>query len=769
MSVVSPPRPSTRRTAPRRTEAQVALAERRAQAHRLWSLSLALILFYVVTVSTLSPLLDGASWWLSVAMLGAIVLSTAAATRSLGARTWIATAVAGVVWIALLVLFFAPDRSFALVVPTFDTAEVFFDLAREGRRSIEQQGTPADVDIGIRFVLAVGAGAFALLLDAVAVAARMPAFVGIPALGIALVPGIVLGDVNLLALAMCGAAYLVVLWADTRVRRLSGQQPAGMLGIGAIAVVGSLVFAAAAPGYNGESLLPSSGGSVFGRGVSPLVDLGKDLRRPGGAQQFSYVTTSDASLYFRLLTLDEFNGTTWRAGSDRNRRPNEPGTLLSVPGLTTDIETEPTTTTVQVDGMVAPWLPVPFPSVRVVGADGRWVWDTDGLTLSSRLSSANGQSYIAESVLIKPTRDQLIAAQPAFPPSVSRFLELPEEVPPILTTTLAEVTGGRTNAYDKAFAIQQYLRSTAFVYSVEAPVDDGYDGDGFDVIAKFLEKKSGYCVHFSSAMAIMARMAGIPARVSLGYLPGDRIVGADTRLSYTVGTDDLHSWPELYFSGVGWVPFEPTPGRGVVPDYARAATNGADGRGAGDLGASERRQQEQAPVAPVDTSSATGGGAAQPPSPAALAGAALVLLVILCIPGVLRVLRRRTRLRALRSGRAGPLTAWREIADTAQDHGIRVSDVDTPRAFAATLAAGSVRTTEESDALAGLLDAVEHLRFANPENAVDRVRGSSLASATELIDAAIRRNADLPGRLRATCAPASVLSPNSPRLRTEPA
>ena len=97
---------------------------------------------------------------------------------------------------------------------------------------------------------------------------------------------------------------------------------------------------------------------------------------------------------------------------------------------------------------------------------------------------------------------------------------------------------------------------------MEAPVDDGYDGDGFEVIAEFLEKKSGYCVHFSSAMAILARMAGIPARISLGYLPGDRVVGADTRLSYTVGTDDLHAWPELYFSGVGWVPFEPTPGAG---------------------------------------------------------------------------------------------------------------------------------------------------------------------------------------------------------------
>ncbi|MET1051821.1 MAG: DUF3488 and transglutaminase-like domain-containing protein, partial [Mycetocola sp.] len=549
MAVVSPPRPAPPRQATRRPRPPSGLVARRDQASRLWPLTLTLVLFYIVTVSTLSPLLDGASWWIGVAMLGAIVLCSAAAARSIGAKTWLATGIAAAVWIALLALFFAPDESIALVVPTFDTLGAFTELAREGMRSISTQGTPADADTGIRFILAIGAGAFALLLDVIGVAARMPAFVGIPAVAIALVPGFLLGDINLLALAVCGAAYLLVLWADTGVRRASGRRPTGILPIGALAVIGSLLFSALAPGYNGESLLPSSGGSVFGRGISPLVDLGKDLRRPGGAQQFSYTTTTDESLYFRLLTLDVFNGTTWSAGPDRERIPNEPGTMVEVPGLTDEIATEPTTTTVQVDGMVSPWLPVPFPSVRVAGAEGRWLWDVDGLTLSSRLSSANGQSYIAESVLIQPTREQLIAAQPTFPEGVSRFLELPEDVPPILTETLAEVTAESTNAYDTAFAIQQYLRSTDFLYSVEAPVDDGYDGDGFAVIAEFLEKKSGYCIHYASAMAILARMADIPARMSLGYLTGDRVVGADTRRSYVVGTDDAHAWPELYFSG----------------------------------------------------------------------------------------------------------------------------------------------------------------------------------------------------------------------------
>lgn len=742
-----------------RIRAQAERAERRGQAHRLWSLSWALVLLYVMSVSMLSPLLDGASWWLGIALIGTIVLTSAAAARSIGAQTWIATLIASGVWLALLVLFFAPDESFALIVPTFETAGAFADLGRAGLQSIASQGTPADADIGIRFILAVGAGAFAILLDAVAIGARIPAFVGVPAVSIALIPGFVSGDINLVALALCGAAYLVVLWSDTRVRRMYSRRPGGMLSIGALAVVGSLVFAAAAPGYNGESLLPSSGGSVFGRGVSPLADLGKDLRRPGGAEQFSYVTTTDESLYFRLLTLDQFNGTTWSAGDDRIRELNVPSTMIPVPGLSDDILTEPTTTTIQVNAMIAPWLPVPFPSVRVLGADGRWMWDTEGLTLSSRLASAAGQSYIAESVLIQPTREQLVAAQPTFPPNVQRFLEVPEDIPAILGETLAEVTANTTNAYDAAFAIQQYLRSTQFLYSVEAPVEDGYDGDGFDVIAEFLEKKSGYCVHFSSAMAILSRMAGIPTRISLGYLPGDRVVGAETRRTYTVGTDDLHAWPELYFAGVGWVPFEPTPGRGVVPDYARAETSSNDGRDVQDARQAERQQTEEAPAASQSPTAATGGGASEPPSAAALVGAATVLLLILGSPALLRVFRRRSRAANIRSGKAGALTAWREVSDAAQDHGLPVSDADTPRAFSSVLAGKAGFTSGERQALDALLNAVERARFADPDTSARRISGRALAENMEAVTDALRRQAGIADRVRATIAPASVLSP----------
>ncbi|WP_146188059.1 transglutaminaseTgpA domain-containing protein [Mycetocola zhujimingii] len=735
-------------------------AARRRTGSDLWPMSLATLLVYTVAISTLSPLLSGASWWLSIAMLGVVILCSAATARALGARTGIGWLVGVVVWLAMLVLFFAPDTALALVVPTWDTVETFRELTSDGFRSISRQGTPANADVGILFVLAVGAGAFALLSDLLAIVSRMPALVGIPVVAIALVPGFVIGEVNLVALALCAAAYLVLLAADTRVRQSAARHPKGMLGIGAFAVIGALLAAAVAPGYNGESLFQATGGSTFGRGVSPLVDLGKDLRRPGGARQFTYTTTTDESLYFRLLTLDQFDGTTWSSSRSSERVVNEPDLMVEVPGLSSDVATEPTTTTVDVAAMVAPWVPVPFPSVRVAGLSGRWSWDVDGLTLSSRLSSASGQTYIAESVLIKPTREQLIAAPGDYPDNVSRFLELPDDIPPIITDTAAQIAGQSTNGFDRAFALQQYLRSTDFTYSIEAPVDDGYDGDGFDVIARFLEKKSGYCVHYASAMAIMARVLGIPARVSLGYLPGDRVGSVGERRNYAVATDDLHSWPELYFTGIGWVPFEPTPGRGFVPDYAASVSTGSPTANPNDLDSGNRNAQERAPVEQAPTTPAGSAQADSAPPVGMIAALGTVILAIVGFPSAARGLRRRRRFRALRAGRAGPIDAWQEVSETALDFGIGANVTETPRGFAAQLTRSVALTGSDAEALDRLLGSVERLRFSA---SADPSSGEALAADVERITRAMATASTLPVRLRATLAPASVLHPTPSR------
>ena len=161
-------------------------------------------------------------------------------------------------------------------------------------------------------------------------------------------------------------------------------------------------------------------------------------------------------------------------------------------------------------------------------------------------------------------------------------------------------------------AIQKYLRSGEFTYSLQAPVQGGYDGNGLSVLADFLAVKSGYCIHFASAMAVMARAEGIPSRIAVGYAPGRltgdtvAVVGQGSLPEYEVDARDAHAWPELYFQGLGWVPFEPTPSRGVVPDYASVPAGS---------GSASTNQPDERPL-PATRTRATGG----PPLPCAFAG-----------------------------------------------------------------------------------------------------------------------------------------------------
>jgi protein-glutamine gamma-glutamyltransferase len=114
-----------------------------------------------------------------------------------------------------------------------------------------------------------------------------------------------------------------------------------------------------------------------------------------------------------------------------------------------------------------------------------------------------------------------------------------------------KLAGGQRSPYDVAVAVESYLKAT-YGYN-EQPPRRRYPLEAF-----LFEDSTGYCQQFSGAMALMLRMNGIPARVAVGFLPGS--YDAATH-SYQVRETDAHAWVEVYFSGTGWVPFNPTPSR----------------------------------------------------------------------------------------------------------------------------------------------------------------------------------------------------------------
>jgi len=189
------------------------------------------------------------------------------------------------------------------------------------------------------------------------------------------------------------------------------------------------------------------------------------------------------------------------------------------------------------------------------------------------------QSYTIVSLVSNATVGQLHTAGTDYPDWVTkRYLQLPPHLPRRVRLLSREITQGASTPYDQAVAIQDYLRRITYDQYISAPPA------GHDVVDWFLfENRRGYCDYYATAMAVMCRAIGIPARVSQGYTPGEYMPA--TR-SYQVHQLDAHAWPEVYFPGYGWIEFEPTsseplisrpeegqssllPGQGLLPGEAR--------------------------------------------------------------------------------------------------------------------------------------------------------------------------------------------------------
>ncbi len=147
--------------------------------------------------------------------------------------------------------------------------------------------------------------------------------------------------------------------------------------------------------------------------------------------------------------------------------------------------------------------------------------------------------------------DQLRGAGSDYPPQiVKRYLQLPESVPERVLALARELTQAAPTPYDQALAIESYLRTFPYTLEVTPPPL------GRDVVDYFLfTAKQGYCDYYASAMVVLARAVGLPARLVIGY-SSDEYDAATAE--YIIRERNAHTWAEVYFAGIGWVEFEPT-------------------------------------------------------------------------------------------------------------------------------------------------------------------------------------------------------------------
>ncbi len=178
-----------------------------------------------------------------------------------------------------------------------------------------------------------------------------------------------------------------------------------------------------------------------------------------------------------------------------------------------------------------------------------WRSEDDALAATSAAST-----YRAGSLIPAVSAAELRAAGVDYPGWIrSRYLALPPELPARVQTLAHQLTAPAASPFDQAKAIEAYLRS--FPYSLEVTEPP----PGRDVVDYFLfDLQQGYCDYYATAMVVLARAAGLPARLAVGYIGGRYQADSDR---YLVSEAEAHSWPEIYFPEYGWINFEPTGGR----------------------------------------------------------------------------------------------------------------------------------------------------------------------------------------------------------------
>jgi len=176
-----------------------------------------------------------------------------------------------------------------------------------------------------------------------------------------------------------------------------------------------------------------------------------------------------------------------------------------------------------------------------------------------------GEPYEVTSAISSAGPEELRGASSKYPAWVQeRYLQLPPDLPQRVNDLAARVVGGVHTPYDKASAVEDYLRSN---YPYNLRVDPPpFNADGVDHFLFTL--REGYSEYFGSTMAVMLRTVGVPARLAVGYTTGDEIGEEDL---FSVTDSHSHAWVEVYFPDFGWIPFEPTPGESLPGVYQPGA------------------------------------------------------------------------------------------------------------------------------------------------------------------------------------------------------
>lgn len=387
-------------------------------------------------------------------------------------------------------------------------------------------------------------------------------------------------------------------WVGDRRPRLLAAIPAMVVTV-ALGAAAAAAVAPRLPGAGERALIDTRNreGSVT-EVLSPLVDIRARMRNRGNSELFT-VQSSDGPHYWRAIALPVFDGEAWSPAEESLQemgvRP-VPSALLQPSARSTQVIT--------VKAMTGHLVPAAYRPAQVSPEEVLFAPASESLVLPDTDLQRDDVIAVA-SLIVSPTPDLLRSTSVGAAPD-GRYYEVPSGLPSTARDAALIVTQGQSTPFDKALALQQWFR-TEFTYDLTVQI-----GNSNDAIDAFLRERRGFCQQFAGTFAVMARTLGIPARVAVGYTPGDL---RSDGLFHVFGRH-AHAWPEVWFDGVGWVAFEPTPGRGS-PDgvsYSGVAPEQDDSRGSTNTGGSATPSTSiaQRPGDPAASTTVPGAGGVTP-------------------------------------------------------------------------------------------------------------------------------------------------------------
>jgi hypothetical protein len=607
-------------------------------------------------------------WWHSVLGLGASIL--------------------------MLLWVFVPQHLGYGVLPNPAALRDVGDLINASRDQMRGEHAPLASNHSLRLLTCSAMVLLAALTDVLGVLLRRPLLAAAPLLEVLAVASATSSSAAHPVWFACAAVgFLLILLAGTRLQdRMWGPSvdgSAGRLGgarrMAVTGIVAALLVPVALPSVSVNLLARAThhdgngsegGGSTSGQiELRNLASLRGSLNRTTPTELLQVqVDPGSSPKYVRQSVLEVFsNNQGWVAAGTqfpsnppisvgRESFPMEPADAGG------DVNGQEINAHFTITGLGGQQLPIFAAPHTITNVGGAWNPATGTV---EDVALHRGNSYGVNFIQPDPSPEQLRAA-PKWPGSGDpafddRYLKLPA-MPTEVTDLAKQLTTG-LGPYEQALAITDYFINgkNGFKYSLNAPTDDGRQP-----LVTFLDKKTGFCQQYAAAAAVLMRVAGLPARVVLGYTHQ----APDASGSFTISTADAHAWVEVYFQSIGWITFDPTPFGGA--DLARAGRFDWALRPQTSGGATGEPTAPSASRAldPNNRLDLNRGSAAQPTNRSlahhwltvpVIAGTAFVVLLLMLVGP--RLVRRRQRRRRLAIARAtgNPELLWLELAASATD------------------------------------------------------------------------------------------------------